>query len=74
MNKSVAYQLLLSELAGYRALSYEDLSRLVGQEFSSRKQADDSEEYDLDIGVYWLNRTAFRRKMRGLSEGNSDDY
>jgi len=56
MNKVVAYQLLSSELATYRALPYGELARLVGQSFSSRKRAEDALEYDVDIGVFWSNQ------------------
>jgi len=56
MNKGIAYQVLVSELNGYRAIPYDDLVRLVGQTFSSRKRAEDAIEYDLDISVYWSNR------------------
>jgi hypothetical protein len=53
MDKGIAYQLLVAELEGYRALPYDDLVRIVGQTFSSRKRTEDTTEYDLDIGVFW---------------------
>jgi hypothetical protein len=56
MNRVAAYQLLVSELEGYRALPYEDLARLVGQTFSCRRRTEDSLEYDMDIAIFWSNQ------------------
>jgi hypothetical protein len=53
MNQVIAYQLLASELAAYKEMAYEELARLVGQKFSSRKRAEDSLEYEMDIAVWW---------------------
>lgn len=55
MNNVVAYQLLSSELEGYRGLPYNDLVALIGQTHSSRKLATDGMEYDIDIAVWWSN-------------------
>ena len=52
MNHVVAYQILANELEGYRALGYDELVRLVGQSFSSRKKAADCMEYEIDVSVW----------------------
>lgn len=48
-----AYALLASELAAYRALSYDQLVELVETRDSRVVRANDSIEYAIDIVVRW---------------------
>ena len=50
-----AYKLLVSELAAYRELSYEELAQFVGQPAERIVRASDSTEYALQVRVFYLN-------------------
>jgi hypothetical protein len=55
MDRSRAYKLLSSELAPYRALSYDDLSSLIAPAAPRVISDDDSTRYAIQITVTWRN-------------------
>jgi hypothetical protein len=53
MNDVEAYQILASELAQFRSLSYAELVQFVGPSTSRRIRGRDSTEYATEINVRW---------------------
>ncbi len=62
MDRVIAYDLLLSELAPYRGLAADELSQMIEVPSSNVKNAKDGNDYLVEIAVDWADsgRTSIR--------------